>query len=396
MDCLSPLCLSRLPHEPLGRFRIMLHAATRKLLNKLPRGPQSAALFIKHFYSLAVAQCIYLAALDLKLTRGPTLSFVTAHSHAEEDEMNRNDAYENRPSKSKGDALGRGLESLMGDQESWQAHQAADARPNRTACEQHSDGAADTQSALSASAFSTVEDALLRDRTDENQDAFASQGFSQTAGSVSVQSATRAAASPGELAESVRSALESAQVPYAQNIEETLQNPELPAGCEAASLAAVLKSMGYDTSPIDIVKNCLTIDPTATSERAFAGNPYIEYGGAAFPPAIVDAANAFLEERDAEERAQDVSGEAFSDMIELIERGYPVIVWSTVDMVDPAFTGAYLGRYAWYSQEHCVVLYGTQDDSVLVCDPLEGLVTRDAQEFERIWEACGSMAVLIS
>lgn len=52
--------------------------------------------------------------------------------------MNRDDAYENRPSKSKGDALGRGLESLMGDQESWQAHQAADARPNRTACEEGS------------------------------------------------------------------------------------------------------------------------------------------------------------------------------------------------------------------------------------------------------------------
>lgn len=137
MDCFSPLCLSRLPHEPLGRFRIMLHAAIRKFLNKLPRGPQSAALFIKHFYILAVAQCIYLAALDLKLTRGSTLSFVTAHSHAE-DEMNRDDAYENRPSKSKGDALGRGLESLMGDQESWQAHQAADARPNYTACEEGS------------------------------------------------------------------------------------------------------------------------------------------------------------------------------------------------------------------------------------------------------------------
>ena len=150
--------------------------------------------------------------------------------------MNRDDACENRPSKSKGDALGRGLESLMGDQESWQAHQAADARPNRTACEEGS----------------------------------------QTRHSEPRESDTPASTAP----ESVRSALEPAQVPYAQNIEETLQNPELPAGCETASLAAVL--------------------------------------------------------------------------------------------------------------------YVTQGDSVLVCDPLEGLVTRDAQEFERIWEACGSMTVLIS
>lgn len=236
MDCFSPLRFSRLPHEPLGRFRIMLHAATRKFLNKIAPRSQSAALFIKHFYSLEVAQCIYLAALDLKLTRSPTLSFVTAHSHAKEDEMNRDDAYENRPSKSKGDALGRGLESLMGDQESWQAHQAADARPNYTAHERGS----------------------------------------QTRHSEPRESDTPASTAP----ESVRRALEPAQVPYAQNIEETLQNPELPTGCEAASLAAVL--------------------------------------------------------------------------------------------------------------------YGTQDDSVLLCDPLEGLVTRDAQEFERIWEACGSMTVLIS
>ena len=187
-----------------------------------------------------------------------------------------------------------------------------------------------------------------------------------------------------------------APAPYAGSVEEVLQNPELPAGCEAASLAIALRSMGHETTPVDIVENYLPVDYSATSAHAFAGNPYVAYGGAAFPPAIVDAANAYLEAHDDAKRSEDISGSSFSELCEMVERGYPVIVWTTVGMTYPQFTGAYLEGYAWYSQEHCVVMYGMDKESVLVSDPLEGLVKRDIDSFRRIWEACGLMAVAIS
>ena len=51
---------------------------------------------------------------------------------------------------------------------------------------------------------------------------------------------------------------------------------------------------------------------------------------------------------------------------------------------------------AWCDNEHCVVLYGVDGDSVLVSDPLEGLVEGDAEAFAQIYEACGSRAVLVA
>lgn len=40
-------------------------------------------------------------------------------------------------------------------------------------------------------------------------------------------------------------------------------------------------------------------------------------------------------------------------------------------------------------------MYGLEDGRVLVSDPLEGLVSRDADEFGRLYEACGSHAVYL-
>lgn len=203
---------------------------------------------------------------------------------------------------------------------------------------------------------------------------------------------------PGDLIQSAETSETptGAPAPYTSNVVETLQNPELPAGCEAASLAAVLNSMEYETSPTDIVEHYLAVDPTSSSAHAFAGNPYVEYGGAAFPPAIVDAANAFLSAHQAPERALDLAECTFADIRALVAEGYPVITWSTMGMVQPTFTGEYLDEYAWYAQEHCVVVYGFQGENVLVCDPLEGLIKRNAAAFEQVWHACGAMAVVIS
>ena len=62
---------------------------------------------------------------------------------------------------------------------------------------------------------------------------------------------------------------------------------------------------------------------------------------------------------------------------------------------EPDMTGIMVESYEWYNNEHCVVLYGLEGETALVSDPLEGLVERDAQEFARIFEACGNMAIVI-
>lgn len=178
-----------------------------------------------------------------------------------------------------------------------------------------------------------------------------------------------------------------------ERIEELLQYPELPAGCEAVALTCVLNAMGYDVAATDIVEDYLSIDPAGVDANSYLGDPYT--GGYAFPPAIINAANDYLSDAGSDAQARDISGSSFERLLEIVEAGTPVLVWSTMYFAEPTFTGSVAGPYFTYYNEHCVVLYGVSDDVVLVSDPLEGLVERDRETFERLYEACGSLAVVV-
>lgn len=181
---------------------------------------------------------------------------------------------------------------------------------------------------------------------------------------------------------------------FAENVGELLQYPELPAGCESVALVCVLESMGFSLEKTDIVDSYLAIDPTYTARSEYYyGDPFS--GGTAFPPAIVAAANRYLVDQGSGYRAIDVSGSTFDGLEKYLDAGYPLLVWTTMYMEEPAFSGDVFDGYAWYFNEHCVVVYGADADTVYVSDPLEGLVERDRETFESIYSACGSMAVVI-
>ncbi len=177
------------------------------------------------------------------------------------------------------------------------------------------------------------------------------------------------------------------------NIQELLQYPELPAGCESVALTCVLNAMGYDIAATELVANYLPIDPTSSDHNSFLGDPYSS--GYAFPPAIIAAATNYFTAIGSSAEARDISGTDFEELLEIVESGTPVLVWSTMYFNEPVFTGLAVGPYATYYNEHCVVLYSFDDDVVYVSDPLDGLVERDRADFQRIYEICGSMAVII-
>lgn len=181
-------------------------------------------------------------------------------------------------------------------------------------------------------------------------------------------------------------------VEWAGNVEEFLQFPILQGGCEIASLSCVLRSMGYDeVDDYTIADEYLEYGDMVDG---YSGDPY--YYGGAFPPPIIDAANAFLEDKGAAERAVDLSGLSFDVVSEWISAGYPVLVWSTMYMDEPEFTDTMVGPYEWWNNEHCVVAYGFDENGdVLVMDPLDGIVVRDGEEFARIYEECGELSCVI-
>lgn len=181
-------------------------------------------------------------------------------------------------------------------------------------------------------------------------------------------------------------------VDFAQHVGELYQMEELQGGCEVASLTIVLDSMGFDVDSHTIADEYLSYEE-GDMVNGFAGDPY--YYGSAFPPVITDAADAFLEANESPYRALDLTGASFEELAAWVEKGYPVLVWSTMYLGEPDMTGIMAESYEWYNNEHCVVLYGLEGETALVSDPLEGLVERDAQEFARIFEDCGNMAIVI-
>jgi uncharacterized protein YvpB len=182
-------------------------------------------------------------------------------------------------------------------------------------------------------------------------------------------------------------------------VPELLQNPELPTGCESVALTIDLMSLGFDLEKTTIAEDYLVMGSNYAC--SFVGDPFTEHGSGIFPPGIVETANDYLADQDSELQAYDISGTDLDDLLTYIDKGEPVLVWTTMYMASVNFTGAsqeYMGKtYRWYSDEHCVVLYGydRSTGTLLISDPLEGLVERDWDDFEEIYDEIGQYAVVI-
>lgn len=182
-------------------------------------------------------------------------------------------------------------------------------------------------------------------------------------------------------------------------VPELLQNPELPTGCESVALTIALQSLGFDLDKTTIADDYLIHGTNFAS--SFVGDPYSTYGSGIFPPGLTKTANDYLKDQDSDYEATDISGTDFDDLLSYIDEGIPVLVWTTMYMGSVNFTGnnvTYRGKkYRWYSAEHCVVLcgYDRTNGTVLVSDPLVGIVSRDWDDFVNIYETAGEYAVVI-
>ena len=181
-------------------------------------------------------------------------------------------------------------------------------------------------------------------------------------------------------------------VRFTDRIGALLQNPELPAGCESVALTIALRSMGYDLGKTMIADWYL---PRSSSDFvwSFRGNPYS--GGGVYAPGLVCAANNYLSAQGSRYAAHDISGSSFEELLGYVNGGVPVLVWTTMYMASPSWSGQYYAGHEWYWNEHCVVLYGASNGNVMVSDPLIGCIERGYDGFRSLYYACGSMAVVI-
>lgn len=183
------------------------------------------------------------------------------------------------------------------------------------------------------------------------------------------------------------------------DVDELLQNPELPTGCESVALTIALRYCGFSLDKTEFADHYLSYGSNIMDD--YVGDPYTYYGAGIYPPGLTENANAFLVLRHSGHRAFNTMGTELKDLYKLIDAGFPVVVWTTLYGDSPTMTDysyTYDGEeYYWFDNEHCVVLcgYDCGEKTVTISDPLNGIVTRDEDVFQEIYDETGRLSMTI-
>ena len=194
-------------------------------------------------------------------------------------------------------------------------------------------------------------------------------------------------------------------------VQTVFQQPALPNGCEAASLATLLE---YSGCPVDLVALGVDYLPRQSftynglnrygpdPEKAYAGNPAsASEGWYCFEQPVIEAANAWLRDQGSGLRAESETGADMARLEQLLRQGTPVAVWFTQDYEQPRFNSSFTwtlpnGRtYTPYANLHCVVLTGMDETFCYLADPMQGDTFIERSQFESIYTAMGSRVVVL-
>ena len=146
-------------------------------------------------------------------------------------------------------------------------------------------------------------------------------------------------------------------------VRTVLQNPELPNGCEAASLAALLKYKGVPADKLDLAYGYIPrgdIEETTDGrtgpdpELAYAGDPAAGLGFYCFAQPVAQGANAYLAAQGSALRAADITGVTGQGLLQYLRGGDPVIVWITKDLSAPR-TGGCTGCWRIRARPTCLM-----------------------------------------
>ncbi|MGN1224323.1 MAG: C39 family peptidase, partial [Ruminococcus sp.] len=178
----------------------------------------------------------------------------------------------------------------------------------------------------------------------------------------------------------------------------------LPTGCEITSLTALLQYLGFDVEKETMANEYLfcTYDTAKyTLEDAYVGTPDAEDGFGCYAPVLVDAADRYLQTQNGEQKAIDLTGSNEETICRYVASGYPVVMWITIGLYDVYEELGWITEdgeeVMWCELEHCVLLHGydKEEDTVYVCDPMNGDVTYDMERYFQIYEDMHRRAMTI-
>lgn len=178
-----------------------------------------------------------------------------------------------------------------------------------------------------------------------------------------------------------------------------MQLPDYPTGCESVAAVMVLQYYGFDIDCETFITEYL--DTTnevydGVMDDYFLGNPKSSGGWACNPSVICNAVNKYFQKIDEKElSAYDLTGTDFNLLMYEVADEHPVLIWVTIDYVEP-----YLKEGSWgshYNPSHTVVLKGFNKDTneVYINDSLKGDITLPYNDVKNIYDKVGKKSLVI-
>ena len=131
--------------------------------------------------------------------------------------------------------------------------------------------------------------------------------------------------------------------------------------------------------------------------EAFIGLPWLDGGYGCYAPVIRSAMQQALPDWVVE----DVTGQPLEQLCtDYIEKGTPVLVWATMNMVASAGGDIWQtpnGLFEWIANEHCMVLVGADSSGYFFNDPITGWCMKwEKALVEQRYAELGMQAVVVS
>lgn len=192
--------------------------------------------------------------------------------------------------------------------------------------------------------------------------------------------------------------------------EVIMQLPELPNGCEATSLAILLKHHGIAADKVELFEDYFPRGEIHVEDgKIFGPDPEEAYGGDAasedggwycFEEPVAEAGNAYLQEHGYQLQVVTMTGIGREELDAFLSEGNAAAVWVTLDFEEPERSSL-----EWicsdgfsfhpYTNLHCVVAAGKENGAYRILDPLEGEYMVEEEVFWQIFTAMGSRCAAV-
>ena len=180
------------------------------------------------------------------------------------------------------------------------------------------------------------------------------------------------------------------------------QFPDYPTGCESVALFTLLKYYGVNVTMEEITQTLRKgkipyeedgILCGGNPKREFVGDPTDVYSYGVYDKPIAKVANKF------KKGIKNITGASLKEVLDLVKKGYPVQVWSSIKLLDPYISKSWVDVETgdvvnWRAPLHSMVLIGYSDKVVVVSDPDTGSIHEfDMVKFENCYNFFGKRAL---